>query len=94
MRLFDASSLLEKGGVFVPSRDEDFFHKRLTVLNNTVAWDINGTRDPGTSVDLDPCVMYETCSTVRLVEHPDHHHPAADRGAVHRKQRRGVRCVL
>ena len=29
-----------------------------------MAWDIDGTRDPGTCVDLDPCEMYETCPVV------------------------------
>ena len=64
VRLFDASPLLEKGGVFLPLRDVDFFRTRLTVLNDAVAWDIDGTRDPGTCVDLDPCEMYETCPIV------------------------------
>ena len=64
VRLFDASPLLKKGGVFLPLRDVDFFRTRLTVLNDAVAWDINGTRDPGTCIDLDPCEMYETCPVV------------------------------
>ena len=50
VRLFDASPLLEKGGVFLPLRDAEFFRTRLTVLNGTVAWDIDGTRDPGTGL--------------------------------------------
>ena len=61
---FGASPLLEKGGVFLPLRDVDFFRTRLTVLNDAVAWDIDGTRDPGTCVDLNPCEMYETCPIV------------------------------
>ena len=64
VRLFDASPLLEKGGVFLPLRDVDYFRTRLTVLNDAVAWDIDGTRDPRTCVDLDPCEMYETCPVV------------------------------
>ena len=64
VRLFDASPLLEKGGVFLPLRDEEFFRTRLTVLNDAVAWDIDGRRDPSTCVDLDPCEMYETCPIV------------------------------
>ena len=64
VRIFDASPLLEKGGVFLPLRDMDFFRTRLTVLNDTVAWDIDGTRNPKTCVDLDPCEMYETCPVV------------------------------
>lgn len=64
VRLFDASPLLEKGGVFLPLRDVAYFRTRLTVLNNAVAWDIDGTREPGTCVDLDPCEMYESCPVV------------------------------
>ena len=45
VRLFDASPLLEKGGVFLALRDEEFFRTRLTVLNDAVAWDIDGTRE-------------------------------------------------
>lgn len=56
--------MLEKGGVFGPLRDPDFFRERLTVLNDTVAWDIDGNRDPCTCVDLDPCEIYETCPAV------------------------------
>lgn len=44
-RSFDAKPLIEQGGVFLPLRNEDFFRTHLTVLNDAVAWDINGTRD-------------------------------------------------
>ena len=46
---------------FLTLRDVGFFRTRLTVLGDAAAWDIDGTRDPGTCVDLDPCEMYETC---------------------------------
>lgn len=64
VRLFDASPLLERGGVFIPLRDENFFRSRLTVLNDTVAWDVDGNRDPCTCIDLDPCELYESCPVV------------------------------
>lgn len=64
VRLLDAVPLLEKGGVFEPLRDPDFFRDRLTVLNDAVAWDVDGTRDPCTCVDLDPCELYDTCPIV------------------------------
>lgn len=64
VRLLDAAPLLEKGGVFAPLRDPDFFRERLTVLNDTVAWDIDGNRDPCTCIDLDPCEIYEGCPVV------------------------------
>ena len=64
IRLVDAAPRLEKGGVFAPLRDPDFFRERLTILNDAVAWDIDGNRDPCTCVDLDPCEMYESCPVV------------------------------
>lgn len=64
VRRFDARPLLGQGGVFAPLRDPDVFRDRLTVLNDAVAWDLDGTRDPCTCVDLDPCEMYETCPVV------------------------------
>lgn len=32
--------------------------------DGTVAWDIDGTRDPHTCIDLDPCDLYESCPVV------------------------------
>ena len=60
----DAKPLLELGGVFEPLRDEDFFKSRLTVLNDTAAWDVTGNHDPCACVDLDPIELYETCPVV------------------------------
>ena len=64
VRRFDAKPLIEQGGVFLSLRDEDFFRTHLTVLNDAVAWDVDGTRDPRTCIDLDPCKMYESCPIV------------------------------
>ena len=88
MRLFDASPLVKKGGVFLPLRDEEFFRTRLTVLNDAVAWDIDGTRYPRTCVDLDPCEIYETCPVVdnplREVSQP--HEKPLDMSTLFQKQ--------
>lgn len=46
VRRFDAKPLIEQGGVFLPLQDEDFSRTHLTVLNDAVAWDMDGTRDP------------------------------------------------
>jgi len=54
---YDVKPLIDKGGVFAPLRDEAFFAERLTVLNETVAWDITGDRNPYTCVDIDPCAI-------------------------------------
>ena len=44
VRLYDAKPLLALGGVFAPLQDEAFFKNRLTVLNDTAAWDVTGDR--------------------------------------------------
>lgn len=54
VRLVDVKPLITKGGVFSPLEDRDFFRDRLTVLNDTVAWDMTGDRDLTACVDLDP----------------------------------------
>lgn len=64
VRRFDAKTLIEQGGVFLPLQNEDFFHIHLIVLNDAVAWDMDGTRDPRTCIDFDPCEMYESCPVV------------------------------
>ncbi len=53
VRLVDIKPLIALGGVFAPLADLDFFRDRLTILNDTVAWDIIGNRDPTACVDLD-----------------------------------------
>ena len=64
VRLLDAKPLISQGGVFAPLGDPSFFRQRLTVLNDTVAWDITGDRDPSRCVDLDPCALYVDCPVV------------------------------
>lgn len=53
VRLLDVKPLIAKGGVFAPLAELDFFRDRLTVLNDTVAWDMTGDRDTTACVDLD-----------------------------------------
>lgn len=53
VRLVDVKPLIAKGGVFAPLANQDFFCDRLTILNDTVAWDMTGDRDTTTCVDLD-----------------------------------------
>lgn len=73
VRLFDASSLIEKGDMFAPIRDIQIFRDSLTVMNDTVAWDIGGNRDECNCIDVDPVTLYETCSIVEdpLEEHDE-----------------------
>ena len=48
--------------MFEKLKDVDFF-KTVTVMNNTVAWDLSGVRDPSDCIDIDPCTIAE-CPTV------------------------------
>ncbi|MCM1335196.1 MAG: DUF2442 domain-containing protein [Bacteroides sp.] len=54
IKRYDAKPLISRGGVFGKLRDKDFFADRLTVINDTVAWDISGDRDPSECIDIDP----------------------------------------
>lgn len=64
VRLVDIKPLIAKGGVFAPMADSAFFADRLTVLNDTVAWDMTGDRDETACVDIDPCQIFETAPIV------------------------------
>lgn len=60
VRLFNAKPLIDKGGVFEPLKDKELFHKALTVIGNTVAWDLEGNRDEYRCIDIDPFEIYES----------------------------------
>ena len=72
VRKVDIKPLLAKGGVFAPLSDPVFFRERLTVLNDTVAWDIAGNRDETACVDLD---AFEIFATAPIVDDPFTAHP-------------------
>jgi len=59
VRLFDAKPLIVPNTVFEPLQDITFFKSKLAVINDTVAWDIGGNRDPRKCIDLDPLVIFE-----------------------------------
>lgn len=63
IKLYDAKPLISRGGVFEKLRDNDFFTERLTVLNDTVAWDLSGNCDPAECIDIDPFTI-ESCADV------------------------------
>jgi hypothetical protein len=56
---YDMKPLIKKGGIFSILSDDDFFSKALTVLNDTVAWDLSGCYDSTKCIDIDPFVLYE-----------------------------------
>ena len=64
VRLVDVKPLINKGGVFAPLADIDYFQEKLTILNDTVAWDISGNRDESACLDLDPCWIFEAAPIV------------------------------
>lgn len=58
VRLVDVKPLIAKGNLFKKLKDKDFFDS-VTVMNNSVAWDLSGVRDPYNCIDLDPCMVGE-----------------------------------
>ena len=58
VRCFDAAPLIKHGTVFQPLADINVFRSAMTVLNNTVAWDLSGKRDEYDCIDLDPEALF------------------------------------
>ncbi|MDR0347369.1 MAG: DUF2442 domain-containing protein [Coriobacteriales bacterium] len=64
IRLFDVKPLIYSGSVFEPLADVETFASRITVMNDTVAWDIQGDGDTRHCLDLDPFTIYESMAVV------------------------------
>lgn len=47
-------------GVFEPLKDKEIFKKTITVIGNTIAWDLIGNRDEYKCIDIDPFVVFES----------------------------------
>ncbi len=60
VRLYDAKPLIQKGGIFQKIADETVFKETLTVLNHSIAWDINGNRDEYHCIDIDPFDVFKS----------------------------------
>ena len=45
-------------GVFRALRDLNIFMERCCIMNDTLAWDVNGSGDPSTCIDIDPETLY------------------------------------
>lgn len=63
---YDVSSLLQ-GEIFKPLQDIRVFKDTCTVLNDTLAWDISGDRNPSECIDIDPFTLYELESINHLI---------------------------
>ncbi|MDO4978181.1 MAG: DUF2442 domain-containing protein [Eubacteriales bacterium] len=44
---------------FSKLNDIHFFMEHCTILNDMLAWEMNGNRDPYECVDIDPDMLYE-----------------------------------
>jgi len=67
IKLYNAKELINKG-VFRKLREKNTFMEACTVLNGTLAWDLERTYDVGKCLDLDPLVLYENCPEVKESE--------------------------
>lgn len=63
---YDMSQMLEKE-VFRPLKDIDIFIDTCTVLNDTLAWDLDENRDNTTCLDIDPDTLYELPMAVERI---------------------------
>ena len=68
IRLYDVKPAIKKGGVFKILEDEKFFREKLTVLNNSVAWDLSGTRDESRCIDIDPFSIFDSPTVTDIPE--------------------------
>ena len=55
---YDVKPKLDSG-IFQALRDKDIFMNRCGIMNDTLAWDIHGDRDPSACLDIAPDTLYE-----------------------------------
>ncbi len=46
--------------MFEPLKNKDTFINTLTVIENTVAWDLIGNRDEYNCIDIDPFLVFDS----------------------------------
>ena len=63
VRKVSVKHLVEQGGVWEKLKNHDFFRNALTVMNDTVAWDLSGCFDSSECIDIDPFTIAE-CEVV------------------------------
>lgn len=59
VRKVSVSHFIKQGGILEKLKDLDFFHNALTVMNDTVVWDLSGCFDPSNCIDIDPFTISE-----------------------------------
>ena len=55
--LYDVKPNLKKG-VFQKLNDKTVFMEKCKIINDTLAWDVTGTDDPTSCIDIDPDYLY------------------------------------
>lgn len=63
---YNAANILQ-GEVFKHLQDIQTFKNTCTVLNDTLAWDLSGNRNPSDCIDIDPFTLYELDSINHLI---------------------------
>lgn len=58
IKLYDANQLINRG-IFTKIKDINIFKETCTVLNGTLAWDLDGNYNENTCLDIDPFEIYE-----------------------------------
>lgn len=54
---YDVGRLIDKG-VFRALKDRNVFLNRCGIMNDTLAWDVEGSGDPSRCIDIDPDTLY------------------------------------
>ena len=54
---YDVQPRLESG-VFKALKDRQIFMDRCCIMNDTLAWDVDGCRDESRCIDIDPDMLY------------------------------------
>lgn len=60
IRKVDIKPFLKNEGVFEQIKDKEVFKKTLTVIGNTIAWDLDGSRDEYNCIDIDPFLVFDS----------------------------------
>lgn len=55
--LYNVAPLLDKK-IFQPLIDKNIFVNACTIINETLAWDLEGNRDASKCIDIDPETLY------------------------------------
>ena len=55
--LYNVEPLLDNE-IFLPLKDKNIFIETCTIINDTLAWDLEGNRDSSKCIDIDPETLY------------------------------------